>query len=137
MCCDYRGLNETTVRSKYSLPRIDDLLDMLSGETAFSQLDLVSGYHQVEINPEDQVKTAFVTPPGQYIWKVMPFGLTNAPSTFQLLINEIWRIDLVTSHSYILDDILIRSKSMEEHQEHIRIVLELSRKAELYAKKRK
>ncbi|GMM54772.1 hypothetical protein DAKH74_013880 [Maudiozyma humilis] len=106
MCCDYRGLNETTVRSKYSLPRIYNLSDMLSDATAFSQLDLVSEYHQVEINPEDQEKTAFVTPQGQL-------------------------------GDFILDDISICSKSMEEHQEPVQIVLELSCKAKLYAKKKK
>ncbi|GMM53896.1 hypothetical protein DAKH74_005120 [Maudiozyma humilis] len=112
MCCNFRGLNETTVRSRYSLPRTDDLLDMLTGSTVFSQLDFASGFPTVEVHPEDQEKTTFVTPLGQYIY-------------------------LATSHSYILDDILICSKSMEEHQEYIKIVLELSCKAKLYAKKKK
>lgn len=137
MCCDYRGLNDITVKSKYPLPLIDDLLDMLAGATTFSQLDLVSGYHQVEVKPEDQNKTAFVTPQGQYIWKVMPFGLTNAPSTFQLLMNDTLK-DIVGKFVLVyLDDILIFSKSVKEHKMHIKIVLDRIRKAKLFAKKKK
>lgn len=137
LCCDFRGLNDVTVKSKYPLPRIDDLLDMLVGATTFSQLDLVSGYHQVEVDPKDQNKTAFVTPNGQYIWKVMPFGLTNAPSTFQMLMNETLKGLIGKFVLVYLDDILIFSKSEEEHKIHVRAVLNRIRKAKLFAKKNK
>ena len=137
LCCDFRGLNDVTVKNKYPLPRIDDLFDMLAGASTFSQLDLVSGYHQVEVAKEDQYKTAFVTHEGQYVWKVMPFGLTNAPSTFQMLMNEtlkglIGKIVLV-----YLDDILIFSKSVNEHKNHLKMVLNRIKEQGLFVKKSK
>ena len=137
LCCDFRGLNDVTVKNKYPLPRIDDLFDMLAGASTFSQLDLVSGYHQVEVAEEDQYKTAFVTHEGQYVWKVMPFGLTNAPSTFQMLMNEtlkglIGKIVLV-----YLDDILVFSKSVNEHKEHLKLVLTRIKDQGLFVKKSK
>lgn len=137
LCCDFRGLNDVTVKSKFPLPRIDDLFDQLSGASTFSQLDLAQGYHQVEVKEEDQYKTSFVTHEGQYIWKVMPFGLTNAPSTFQLLMNETLKGLIGKCVLVYLDDILVYSKSRKEHLQHLRLVMNRLREQQLFAKKSK
>lgn len=137
LCCDYRGLNNVTVKSKFPLPRIDDLFDMLQNASTFSQLDLVSGYHQVEVEGSDQYKTAFVTHEGQFIWKVMPFGLTNAPSTFQMLMNETLKGLIGKCVLVYLDDILIFSKNTKQHVMHLRLVLDRIKKAGLFAKRSK
>ena len=124
MCVDYRALNKQTIRDRYPLPRIDDLLDKLHGKVLFSSLDLQSGYHQITIPEQDRAKTAFVTHCGQYQYRVMPFGLTNAPSAFQRVMNEILH-DMI-EEGYVLvylDDILVVTKSEEEHQRHLRSVL--------------
>ncbi len=127
MCCDFRALNKITVRDRYPLPRIDDLLDQVGGCRVFSSLDLQQGYHQVLIPEEDRAKTAFVTHLGQFQYKVLCFGLTNAPATFQRLMervlgNRIGRYVLV-----YLDDILVMSRTVEEHLVHLRDVLTVLR----------
>jgi hypothetical protein len=120
-CIDYRGLNKITIKNRYPLPRIDDLLDRLQGATTFSSLDLLSGYYQLRLPLSDIPKTAFRTPFGLYQWKVLPMGLTNAPSVFMAAMNRVLA-DLKFAIVY-LDDILIFSKSPEEHVGHMREVL--------------
>ncbi|KAJ9532015.1 hypothetical protein QJQ45_003724 [Haematococcus lacustris] len=137
MCIDYRALNKVTVKNKYPLPRIDQLLDRLHGATVFSSLDLQSGYHQIRIQPEDVHKSAFRTPYGHYQFKVLSFGLTNAPATFQAVMNDIFRDYLNDFVVVYLDDILVFSKNKAEHLKHLEIVFRILKEHELYAKLKK
>ena len=132
MCVDYRQLNSLTVKNRYPLPRIDELLDRLHGSSVFTKLDLQSGYWQIRIKPEDIPKTAFRTRYGHFEWKVLPFGLTNAPATFQALMNKILQPYLDKFCVVYLDDILIFSRSPEEHMQHLQLVLEALEQNELY-----
>ena len=116
---------------------IYDLLDQVQGSKVFSLLDLTSGYHQIRITLEDVPKTAFSTPFGHFEFKVLSFGLTNAPATFQAVMNVIVRPYVGKFVLVYLDDILVFSKSAEEHAEHLRLVLQLLREHELYAKRSK
>ncbi|KAJ9556252.1 LOW QUALITY PROTEIN: hypothetical protein OSB04_010866 [Centaurea solstitialis] len=134
MCIDYRELNKLTVKNRYPLPRIDDLFDQLQGAAWFSKIDLRSGYHQLKVKEEDVHKTAFRTRYGHYEFVVMPFGLTNAPAAFMDLMNRVCRPLLDRSVIVFIDDILIYSKTKEDHVEHLREVLEILRKEQLYAK---
>ena len=134
MCIDYRSLNEVTIKNKYPLPRINDLFDQLQGAKYFSKIDLRFGYYQLKIRPSDVQKTAFVTRYGQYEFTVMPFGLTNAPAYFLNLMNKVFLEELDKFVVVFIDDILIYSQSAEEHEQHLRIVLEKLRAHELYAK---
>ncbi|KAJ9548358.1 hypothetical protein OSB04_020901 [Centaurea solstitialis] len=134
MCIDYRELNKVTIKNKYPLPRIDDLFDQLQGASYFSKIDLRSGYHQLKVSEEDVPKTAFRTRYGHYEFLVMPFGLTNAPAAFMDLMNRVCRPMLDKSVIVFIDDILVYSKSEEEHATHLREILELLRKERLYAK---
>ncbi|KAJ9527669.1 hypothetical protein QJQ45_025946 [Haematococcus lacustris] len=134
MCIDYRQLNKLTLRDQYPLPRIDDLFDRLSGCSVFSSLDLQAGYHQIRITPEDVPKTAFRTPEGHFQFKVLSFGLTNAPATFQRVMNDAFAPVLGKCALVYLDDILVMSKSLPEHLQHLRLVFDLLRKNKLYAK---
>ncbi|GBG64096.1 hypothetical protein CBR_g40544 [Chara braunii] len=129
MCIDYGGLDAATVKNAEPLPRIDDLLDRVQGAEYFSKIDLKSGYHQIEVHPDDQYKTAFRTRYGHYEFIVMPFGLTNAPATFQRCMNELFRPWLDRFVVVYLDDILVFSKTLQEHQAHLRQVLEKQRGA--------
>ena len=134
MCIDYRELNKLTVKNRYPLPRINDLFDQLQGSTHYSKIDLRSGYHQLSVQEEDVPKTAFRTRYGHYEFLVMPFGLTNAPAVFMDLMNRVCRPYLDKFVIVFIDDILIYSRSKEEHGEHLRLILELLRKEKLYAK---
>src|SRR5271168_4007044 len=134
MCIDYRALNSQTVKNRYALPRIDDLLDQLHGAKCFSKIDLTSGYWQIAIAKPDRYKTAFRTRYGHYEFNVMPFGLTNAPATFQTLMNDIFRDLLDVCVIVYLDDILVYSKNKEDHEQHLRQVLQRLKDNQLYAK---
>ncbi|KAF5765311.1 putative nucleotidyltransferase, Ribonuclease H [Helianthus annuus] len=134
MCIDYRELNKVTVKNRYPLPRIDDLFDQLQGSCYYSKIDLRSGYHQLRVRDEDVSKTAFRTRYGHYEFLVMPFGLTNAPAVFMDLMNRVCKPYLDKFVIVFIDDILIYSKSQEEHEQHLRLILELLRKEQLYAK---
>ncbi|GJU40872.1 putative nucleotidyltransferase, ribonuclease H [Tanacetum coccineum] len=134
MCIDYRELNKLTVKNRYPLPRIDDLFDQLQGSRFFSKIDLRSGYHQLRVHEDDIPKTAFRTRYGHFEFTVMPFGLTNAPAVFMDLMNRVCKPYLDKFVIVFIDDILIYSKSKEEHEVHLRLVLELLRKEKLYAK---
>ncbi|KAI3726230.1 hypothetical protein L1987_66027 [Smallanthus sonchifolius] len=134
MCIDYRELNKVTVKNRYPLPRIDDIFDQLQGSSFYSKIDLRSGYHQLRVLDEDISKTAFRTRYGHFEFLVMPFGLTNAPAVFMDLMNRVCKPYLDQFVIVFIDDILIYSKSQEEHEEHLRLILELLKQEQLYAK---
>ncbi|WVZ81101.1 hypothetical protein U9M48_028517 [Paspalum notatum var. saurae] len=134
MCVDYRGINAVTVKNKYPLPRIEDLFDQLKGASVFSKIDLRSGYHQLRIRPSDIPKTAFISRYGLYKYTVMSFGLTNAPAFFMYMKNSVFMEYLDKFVVIFIDDILIYSKTEEEHEEHLRLVLQKLREHKLYAK---
>jgi len=134
MCKDYRQLNKATIKTKYMLPRIDDLFDQLQGARVFSKIDLRSGYHQLKIRASDVPKTAFQTRYGHYKFLVMSFGLTNAPTTFMDLMNRVFKPYLDSFVVVFIDDILIYSSSREEHEQHLRSVLHTLKNNQLYAK---
>ncbi|GJR69134.1 retrotransposon protein, putative, ty3-gypsy subclass [Tanacetum coccineum] len=127
-------LNSITIRNRYPLPRIDDLFDQLQGAKYFSKIDLRSGYHQLRVREQDFSKTAFRTRYGHYEFLVMPFGLTNAHVVFMDLMNRIFHEYLDKFVIVFIDDILVYSKFEEEHERHLRIVLEILRQKKLYAK---
>jgi hypothetical protein len=134
LCVDYRPLNAVTIKNKYALPRIDILFDQLAGAKVFSKIDLRSGYHQIKIKPCDIPKTAFSTRYGLYEYLVISFGLTNAPAYFMYLMNSVFMPELDKFVMVFIDDILIYSKTKEDHTNHLHIVLQRLRDHRLYAK---
>jgi hypothetical protein len=134
MCIDYTSLNEVTIKNKYPLPRIEDLFDQLRGASVFSKIDIRSGYHQLRIRPSDIPKTTFITKYGLYEFTVMSFGLTNAPAYFMYLMNIVFMDYLDKFIVVFIDDILIYFQNEQEHEEHLRKVLQRLRDCQLYAK---
>jgi hypothetical protein len=137
LCVDYRALNAVTIKNKYPLPRIEVLFEQLKGAKIFSKIDLNSGYHQLRINEEDIEKTTFSTRYGHYEYIVMSFGLTNAAAAFMEAMNRMLHEYLDDFIIVFLDDILIYSKSEEEHERYLSLVLETLQKNQFYAKLKK
>jgi hypothetical protein len=134
MCVDYRSLNEATIKNKYPLARIEDLFDQMKGASVLSNIDLISGYHQLKIQESNDPKTAFHTWYGLYEYTVMSFGLTNEPAYFMYLMNKVFMEYLDKFVVVFIRDILIFSKIEEEHEKHLRMVLEKLTSNQLYAK---
>ena len=127
LCIDYKELNKVTIRNQYPLPQIDDLFDQLQGARVFSKIDLRLGYHQLKVQSEDVPKTAFTTRYGHYEFLVMPFGLTNAPPALMDFMNRIFQPYLDQFVIVFIDDILIYSSNKEDHEEYLRVVLQILR----------
>ena len=137
MCIDYRALNKITVKNRYPLPKVEELMDRLHGARYFMKIDLYSGYHQIRVRESDIQKTAFVTKYGAFEYLVMPFGLCNALATFQRVMNTILRDGLDRFVLVFLDDILIYSRTKEEHEKHIRAVLDPLRSEKFFGRIKK
>jgi len=137
LCIDYQELNQVTVKNKYPLPRISDLFNQLAGAIVFSKIDMRSNYHQLKIRKEYVPKIAFQMRYGHYEFLALPFGLTNAPSFFMDLMNRVFNPYLDKFVIVFIDDILVYSRTKEEHVEHLRTVLKTLEEHKLYAKFKK
>ena len=134
MCVDFRALNKITIKNRYPLPRIDDLLDQLKDVLYFTKFGLHSGYHQIRVVEQDIWKTSFKTKQGLFKWRVIPFGLTNAPATFMCVMNDVF-IPFIDNFLIVyLDDIIVFSMSLNDHVKHVKKVLDVLRKEKLYVK---
>ena len=134
MCINYRQINKVTIKNKYPLIRIEDLFDQLRGASVFSKIDLRSGYYQLQVKEVDVPKTAFRTRYGHYEFLVMSFGLMNASVAFMDLMNRVFRPYLDQFFVVFIDDILVYSKDAQEHEHHLRIVLQTLRENQSFAK---
>ena len=134
MCIDYRELNNLTIKNKYPLPLIDEMFDQLQGAAVFSKLDFRKGYYQLRIRKEDVPKTAFNSRYGHFEFVVMPFGLINAPAAFMDLMHRVFKPYLDRFVVVFINDILIYSKTCEDHEQHLRLVLQILKEHQLYAK---
>jgi hypothetical protein len=137
LCVDYRALNKLTIKNKFPIPLIEELLEELTGVSVFSKIDLCSGYPQIRMISRDVHKTTFRTHNGHYEFLVMPFGFTNTPTTFQSLMNEVFRAHLRRFVLVFFYDILIYNQSYKEHLEHLQVIFTLLRTHKLVAKKSK
>jgi hypothetical protein len=134
LCVDYRALNKVKIKNSYPLPRIDDIFDQLTSAKFFTKIDLRSGYHQIRLDKDAIPKTAFRTRYGLLQFTVIPFGLSNSPSTFMALMNDVFHTHRDSFVIIYLDDILIYSRTIEDHLLHLRKILVLLRQHKLYAK---
>jgi hypothetical protein len=134
LCMDYRVLNEDTIKNKYLLPRIDDMFDQLHGVCVFSKIDFRSGYHQLKVRECNIPKTAFISRYGLYEYTMMSFGLTNAPTYFMYLMNKVFMEYMDKFVMVFIDVILVHSRSEEEHEEHLHLVVQKLRDHRLYDK---
>ena len=137
LCIDFKELNKMTIKNKYPFPKIDDLFDKLQGFCVFSKIDIRSEYYQLRVKSEDILKTAFRTRYEYHECLVMPFGLTNAPTTFMDLMNMVIKPYLDKFVVVFIDDILVYSKNIEEHEKHLYVVLQTLKEHQLFAKLKK